>query len=154
MLTAIAATATSLNVTKELIKTALGVVKDAAARDAIIKIQTEFLAINSCFMQAQIEQQALIDVKKELEQKLIDRENWDADATNYELLEVSWGVRVYSEKSQQQDIYNRVWLCPNCFENKQKRTLQLHSRKTPYEYVCHHCKSSLMVRHFQKEEEV
>lgn len=146
MLPEIAAAATSLNVAKELIKTALGVVKDAAARDAIIKIQTEFLAINNSLLQAQISQQELINTKKELEQKLIDYEKWDADAPNYELLEVSLGVRVYSEKSQKQGIYERVWHCPNCFENKQKRILQLKSRTMPWEYVCHHCKSSFMVR--------
>ncbi|MDO9041220.1 MAG: hypothetical protein Q7U64_02610 [Desulfocapsaceae bacterium] len=43
MLPEIAAAATSLNVAKELIKCALGVVKDASARDAIIKIQTDTL---------------------------------------------------------------------------------------------------------------
>lgn len=147
MLTEIASAVASLNHAKELIKSALGVVKDTAARDAIIELQGTILSLHNSLFQAHLEQQALIDVKKELEQKLIDCENWNADAANYELLEVSFGVRVYSEKSQQQRIYDRVWLCPNCFESKQKRTLQLQRRRgTPWEYVCNHCKALFKVR--------
>jgi hypothetical protein len=90
---------------------------------------------------------------KGLEQKLIARENWDTEAAKYELLEVSFGVRVYSEKSQIQRIYDRIWLCPNCFESKQKQVLQLQHRKMPWEYICNHCKSSFMVRPIKDEEQ-
>ena len=137
---------TSLNTAKELMKATFGVVKDSATRDAITEINMQMYSLTESLLKAQIEYQTLIDVKKELEQKLLSYENWDAEAPNYELLEVSFGVHVYSEKSQQQRIYERVWLCPNCFENKQKRILQLQSRKMPWEYVCNHCKSSFMVR--------
>lgn len=79
----------------------------------------------------------------------ITAERWDKESSNYERLEVSFGVRVYSDKSQQQRIYDRVWLCPHCFEGKkEKMTLQLKSRRMPWEYVCSHCNTSLMVRPF------
>jgi len=146
MLSEITSAVVSLNAAKELLKTALEVVKDSAARNAIIELQVTLLSVNNSLLQTQIEHQALVDVKKELEKKLLDCENWNADAPNYELIEVSFGVRVYCDKSETQDVYKRIWFCPTCFENKKKKILQLQSRKSPMEYVCNHCNSTFRVR--------
>ena len=148
MLPEIAYSLTSLNTTKELVKAALGMAKDAATRDAISELNREIYSLTESLLKAQIEYQSLVDIKKQLEQDLVERDNWDTDAPDYELLEVSFGVRVYSHKSQTQRIYERVWLCPTCFDGKQKRILQLQCIKVPREYICNHCKTILMVRPF------
>jgi hypothetical protein len=142
---------TSLNTTKELMKSAFGMVKDSAARDAITEINIQMYSLTETLLKAQIEYQTLIDVKKELEQKLLNYEKWDAEAPNYELLEVSYGVRVYVEKSDQQRMYSKIWFCPTCFENRKKHVIQMQrSHPSPSEYVCNHCKSIFRVRHMNE----
>ncbi len=134
------------------IKSIADVATDASVQQKTVDLNNVIIPLQSAIMEMQAEHQDLIDIKNSLEQELMDYKNWDAEKSNYDLTEVSFGVRVYVEKSNEDNICNKLWLCPKCFEENKKSIIQLQkSHPQPSEYVCHFCKSLFRVRQLRQK---
>ncbi|MGR9099980.1 MAG: hypothetical protein ACU826_05370 [Gammaproteobacteria bacterium] len=129
------------------IKAIADVATDASVQQKTVELNNVIIPLQSAIMEMQAEHQNLIDVKNSLEQELLNYKNWDSEKSNYELKEVSFGVRVYVEKTGEDSVYNRMWLCPKCFHENKKGILQLQrAHPSPREYICHSCNSLFRVR--------
>ena len=91
-------------------------------------------------------QSALASRVDDLEKELVQLKNWEAEANNYEVLEVARGLFAYVAKGNVQPMHSAHKLCSNCFLQYKKSFLQ-ESRDTapPRHYVlsCDRCKSKL-----------
>ncbi len=129
------------------VKSIADIANETSVQEKTISLNNIIIPLQSAIMEMQTEHQKLIDVKNHLEQELINYKNWDSEKSNYILAEVSFGVRVYVEKSNEDNIYKRLWLCPKCFEENKKGILQLQKTyPNPREYICHLCDSLFLIR--------
>ena len=77
---------------------------------------------------------------KELEQELEHLKRWDAEAKNYEVLEVAHGVFAYVAKEQKQALQSAQKLCSNCFHQHIKSFLQqANDERRDRSLSCHRC---------------
>ncbi len=120
------------------ITSALKTVKDIETKEAIAGIQDSLLDVQSKLLTAQAQYEALAEVKRQLEQKIVEYEKWDAEAARYELKEIVRGMFVYSLRPDHAGSEPMHWLCPNCFQQHQKSVLTKPDVDF-LNYKCHRC---------------
>jgi hypothetical protein len=135
MIPEIAAAWSSTVAISKAIASALKTVKDAETKKAIAGIQDSLLDVQSKLLTAQSQYEALAEVKRELEQKIMQYEKWDSESTRYELKELAAGIFVYALKPDETRGEPLHWLCPNCFQQRQKSILE----KPGVDYLNYKC---------------
>ena len=124
------------------ITSALKTVKDIETKEAIAGIQDSLLDVQSKLLAAQSQYEALAEVKRQLEHKIVHYEKWDTDAARYALKEIAGGMFVYVLKPDHAAGEPIHWLCPNCFDAGKKSVFQRKNR----DYLnchCARCKSEI-----------
>jgi hypothetical protein len=112
---------------------------DLKSKEAIAGLQNGVLDLQAKVYAAQAKYQELADAKREMEEKLRAFEKWDSEATRYKLTALAPGILVYELKADQSHGEPEHYICPHCFERKQKSIL--HRPSTSHSsYVCHECK--------------
>jgi rubredoxin len=86
----------------------------------------------------------LTEVKRMAEAKLVAYENWDAEAAKYQLTDHGGGQLVMTLKNPQQDSAPSHWLCPNCFQKKEKSYLSRESLRK-IDFKCIRCGYSVCI---------
>lgn len=117
---------------------ALKAVKDVETKQAISAILDDVLDMQSKLFAAQAQYEALTEVKRELEQKLVEHEQWDAQSTHYEFTKLAEGMFVYALKPDQAAGQHVHWLCPHCFEDHKKSYL-MRTSVDKINYQCNTC---------------
>src|SRR5262245_45986914 len=112
----------------------------ADVREKAIELQTTIIALQNSIMGAQAQNQQLMAENERLKQELARAENWEAEAAKYKLLQPLSGSFVYALNDDQLTTQPYHWLCPRCFQNKQKFILQKNGR----EYTCPACKNLII----------
>jgi hypothetical protein len=128
----------SISTATKAIAALLKTVRDTETKQAISEIQDSLLDAQSKLLAAQSQYEALAEVKRQAEQKLMDYEKWDSEASRYKLTEIAPAIFVYVLKSDHAASEPSHWLCPNCFHQRQKSILS----KTAVDYTnykCHRC---------------
>jgi hypothetical protein len=138
MLAEITAAWTAIKAASEGIKALLNTVTNAETKKAISGIQDSLLEVQAKLLAAQAEYQTLTEVKHDLERKLVEHEKWDAEKARYRLQEVAGGTFVYVLKPENADGEPIHWLCPNCFQRREKSILTKPTVDN-LNYKCHRC---------------
>ena len=70
-----------------------------------------------------------------------DEREWKREKAKYQLVAPVRGVSVYVLKPEVETMDEPHWLCPTCFDHRQKKSiLQRHDRHVNrHAMVCHHC---------------
>lgn len=98
---------------------------DSAVTEKAIESQSAIISLQSAILTVQTHNQELLEENKGLKQKLIDAENWDAEAQKYALTKVGQSNCVaYALKPEYSDASEDHWLCPSCYQDKRKSILQ------------------------------
>jgi hypothetical protein len=116
----------------------LKTVQDVKTKQAIADILDALLDVQAKLSAAQSQYEALAEVKRKLEQKIVEYEKWDTEAARYKLQEIAKGIFVYVLQPDQAKGEPIHWLCPGCFQQHQKSILQ----KPGVDYLnykCHRC---------------
>jgi hypothetical protein len=100
------------------ISSALKTIKDVEVKQAVAGILDSVIDLQSKLLATQSQYEALAEVKRQLEQKIVEYEKWDADAARYKLQEVASGIFVYVLQADQAKGDPIHWLCPNCFQQR------------------------------------
>ena len=104
--------------------------------DSIINVQNDLLAIQSSY-------QTLLDSKGEIEKELMKLKDWETEKLNYSLKQISPGVFVYIMKETQDSPDKQYWLCTNCFDTKNIKSILQRRFATGDDVTCHSCKTNL-----------
>ena len=128
----------ALSVVTKLVKTAHQVSTQVEKNQVVIEMQDAILALQDRLHSVQAKIDELAEVKRKTEEKLVAYEQWDAEAAKYQLTDLRGGVLVMSLKPEHASTAPRHWLCPNCFEKRQKSYL-LKERDDFTEYKCKRC---------------
>ena len=88
---------------------------------------------------------------KELEQEIERLKSWEAEAKNYEALEVASGMFAYVAKDNNQPLQSAQKLCSNCFHQKIKSFLQQENEARPLlrSLSCHRCITKVVFRAYK-----
>jgi hypothetical protein len=132
---AVSAISGAVKIIAGILKTA----RDVETKTAISDILDSLLDAQSKLLTAQSQYEALAEVKRQLEQKIMEYEKWDAEAARYELKEIATGIFVYVLKPNHASGEPIHWLCPNCFQKREKSILGKPGVDW-LNYKCHRCK--------------
>ena len=133
----------SVKAITELTNLVLKAKVDNAVSAKALESQTALITLQSAMLSLQSEHEILQREKNELREELNNLLAWNSTAIQYQLTEICAGVFVYASNSRE-DMCPAHWLCPHCFENKQRSILQLDNKSTEgADYLCPRCKTIL-----------
>jgi len=138
MIADITAAWTAITAATKAVATALNTAQDAKTKQAITGIQDHLIDVQTKLLAAQSQYETLAEAKRQAEQKVIEYEKWDSESARYELRQLATGIFVYSLKTDHAQGESPHWLCPNCFQQRQKSILT----KPAVDYLnyeCHRC---------------
>lgn len=139
------------------LKAVTDIVKSLKNNSSEIKAQKDLLEVYSSLLELKEEiiimrdQYAeLASVKRDLEHKLAERNDWEQTKSRYKLHQIEQGIFVYALKPEFQGDEPLHYLCPACMEKGQKGIL---SKTSPgdYYYKCPICEWSFSTYHRGRE---
>lgn len=144
---------TALKAAMELVKAGKGVIEQAAMANALFEIQQRLMDTQGAALQILEEKTGLVKQVHDLETQLAAREDWKAEAENYELTQVAQGVSAWTEKRCEAKLVDAIKLCANCFSEKQKSILQMQHEHVNRERSlrCARCKDKIIFRYFSDQ---
>ena len=152
MLTEISAAFSSLKTATDIAKSLLALREAAQFNSQLADLLS---AVVDARLQAVAIQEAHTTVTsrvKELEQEIESLKSWEAEAKNYETLEVARGVFAYVAKDNNQPFQSAQKLCSNCFHQQIKSFLQQANEDRPNRSLsCHRCKSKVVFRGYKDD---
>jgi rubredoxin len=107
---------------------------------ALLELQAKLSA-----MQQKIDE--LTEAKRSAEAKLDEFSNWAKEAEKYQLSDLGGRANVMVCKPEFSSEAADHWLCPNCFEKKEKSYLQFEGSKgvALISYKCARCGYSILI---------
>lgn len=135
----------SLNIASKFIKDSIEKIKDDAVREKVEELLNAIIPLQSQIISLQAMNSASIQEKEVLEKKLSDIEDWQKEATRYELKALASGVYVYTIKETAKSSEPVHYLCAKCYQERKKSILQRISKTMMgVTYICHTCKSAIL----------
>ncbi len=145
MLEDVTAAIQSIGVLKTLVTAAIGLKNHNEFLVAISDANSKLMAAHSAALAAQEKEFSFAKRISELEQKIVQLENWESEAKRYQLKEVTVGVFAYVLKPGMEFGEPPHMLCANCFSKRQKGILQLRDQIIN-DYTCHNCNAHVHIR--------
>lgn len=134
-----AAAIAALSSAAKLAKGFVDLMRSAERQQILMEFNDQLLNAQNSLFKAQAKYEKLAKVKGDLERKLMEFENWEGEASRYELKELVPGILIYAMKAGMEKGEPAHYLCPHCFEKRQRSILSLPSPGWT-KYVCHQCK--------------
>lgn len=142
--TAIASAIGSIQSARDIAKTAIGL-RDAAVLQAKVSELTDaILAAQASALDAQSEQFALVQRVRDLEEKLVELETWEAEKQRYQLQDFGGGTFAYLLKEDMSGGEPPHRICAACYQKRHKSILQSDGQNYSGQdlYDCPECGTS------------
>jgi hypothetical protein len=147
MIAEISAGISSLKTAKELVQGLNSLKTEAALNEVKINLQSLILDAQQGLFAGQEAQSAAAERIRQLEQKLMEFENWTAESERYELADAGQGTMAYRLKPGMENGEPPHWLCATCFQDRKKSHLhkedQFPGRNTVLR--CMPCRTELII---------
>ena len=142
IITAINALKGATDITKGIIS-----VKSEADKTAIqLELNNKIIEAQQAIFDINEEREKLLNKVRLLEEQMSSFDSWKVEKERY-ILKSPWPgrpVRVYHLKKSHSNGEEPVWLCPNCFQNKQKYILNTNqNRGERVHLICSKCKTKI-----------
>jgi hypothetical protein len=145
-MTAIGGMAISLRSAVEITKAMIDVRDANLIQTKAFELTREIIAAQSYALEAMATQSNLLTSKRELEEKISKLETWNTEKGRYQLKNIQTGVTVYALKEGMENGEEPHYLCPTCYNRRQKSILQreTHAMGRAVMQVCHECGTELI----------
>jgi DNA-directed RNA polymerase subunit M/transcription elongation factor TFIIS len=142
--TLIASTQTAVNIAKGL----TSVYVDDKVKERTSELLSILLSVQGDALTMQSKHQDLLQLKNNIEQRMLEFENWSKMERQYELKDVAPHIFLYSYKKTDNDTTPHHYICPKCYQDRKTYILQLHyDGDSSTEYICNSCKNIFKIRH-------
>ena len=115
---------------------------DYSVKEKTFDLLTKLMDIQSLLISAK---ERIIELENEKKQK----EDWDAESSNYELISPTPGSFIYRIKSSEKGDKPTIYLCPGCHNDKKKSVLQFQKMVSTVSgnalMVCNSCQSTYQI---------
>ena len=108
----------------------------------VAALQASLIKAQSSVLEIQKEYKSLIASKAALEQQVVQLKDWSEEKKNYKLLQVSWGVYVYTYTQSVNATDDRHCLCHACFNDNKKSILTIESQPAGEVGRCSRCNAT------------
>jgi hypothetical protein len=140
----IAAAISAVTLGKELVKLVIKRKIDTAIHEKALELNAAVASLQSEYLDLLSRYQNSLREADHLKQQLINMENWQVEKAKYSLSEIAPSVFVYAIKDNQRAGEPPHWLCPQCYEQKQKSILQRCAKTIEgTTYQCLNCKAEV-----------
>lgn len=142
------AAASSLKAVSDIAAAILDLRDEAKIRIKVMELQRAIIDAQSRTLSAQTDGLAQVSRIRELEQRVVELENWATEKERYELHQVKDGVFTYMLKESMQNGEPPHQICAKCYQDCIKSILQqehLLIGRT-HVLVCHRCGSELITQ--------
>jgi hypothetical protein len=146
-MTAITGLATSLRSAVEITKAMKDIHDANLIQTKVFELTREILSAQTCALDANTAQTALLEENRGLRDKVAKLETWQAEKTRYQLTEVGEGLTAYTLKPGLEHGEPKHVICANCFQDGIKSVLQTETRFPGRceVLVCHRCGADLYI---------
>lgn len=144
-MTAIGGIAASLNAATQIAKKLVGVRDFNLLGEAVLKLQGEIMSAQAAALTAQSDQFTLLQQIRELERRVADFEAWETEKKRYELVELFGRSLAYVVKESMRGAEPLHYLCPTCYQKRQKSLMQGITAIGMRSLKCHACE--LIIEH-------
>lgn len=149
MLAEISAGVGSLKAAFDIAKGLNAANSQVAINDVKIALQQHIIEGQNALAAAGAAEAAATQRIRELEQKLMEMENWEREAERYELKEFPTGAFAYVLKDSEAGSEPQHRICPRCYQDRHKAILQTTAKHRGGEKVeCLRCKAELKLADF------
>ena len=126
---------------------------DAAKRNSLlIEFQQAIIQANSITATEQARNSSLVARNQELEAECVRLKDWQAEASKYELVQISTGVFACLQKQRVGVFQSIEKLCCNCFNQGIKSPLQQSIEEMRRKGLnCHRCKSKMVFNSYEDQ---
>jgi hypothetical protein len=125
-LAAIAATMTSINAAKDIVKAIVSLNTIAEVNQKAIELQNIIIDLQGRIFEIQQSHSAI-------ENELVEINNWEKNtANNYHLYEPYSGKFIYASNEPMKNNEPAHWICPNCYKDRIKSILQTERKDIHY----------------------
>ena len=147
------AAATSLSAASEITKAILGMREEAKIHAKVIELRAAIMDAQSSTLSAQASSLAQIGRIRELEQRIVQMENWEREKQRYQLHQVRPGVLTYTLKQGMEAGEPPHQLCAKCYQDGIKSILQEEQLAVGRTHLllCHRCDSELITQGLRQE---
>jgi hypothetical protein len=122
MITELSAGIAGLKTVADLAALVLKMNVDAAVKQKAEESNFAIINAQSLMLELQVQYQELLSQKNEIEKRLVEIEDWNVKAANYELKEMA-GVFFFALKADQETPTPAHWLCCGCYQKRQEGIL-------------------------------
>lgn len=119
----------------DIAKSLVGVRDQTVLQSQLIDLQQKILDAQASTTSARAEQDALQEQCRLLQRRIDELEDWNVESAGYSLRAVAPGVLVYAPN----DSGVAHFLCPTCFNSKQKSIIQKTQATRHGEFYIHRC---------------
>lgn len=145
MVTEIASALASLKAASDIIKGFNSLKVDVAVKEKSSELLGIIISLQSHILSIQSEYGGLLDSKSKIEKELVEFKNLIADKSNYVLVEVAPGLLAYSQKKDSNSREPKHYLCQNCFDTKNQKSVLQRKYAEHNDLVCNSCKSTFRI---------
>src|SRR5687768_14992980 len=118
---------------------------DAAVTQKAMELTDSIISLQEIILRLSSQNSLLLQEKKNIEDKLMQLEKWDATAAKYQLKEVVPGLFVYSYERNIDSTTPSHWICTHCYELRKKSILQRKAQDLEGTiYECPSCRASFI----------
>ncbi|MFA5804713.1 MAG: hypothetical protein WC879_08710 [Melioribacteraceae bacterium] len=139
MLNEITTALASLKAASDIIKGFNSLQVDVAVKEKSSELFNIIITLQSNILSMQSEYGELLESKNNIEKELVELKKLVSDKSNYELVQIDTGIFAYTQKSDSNAGNPKHYLCQNCFDNKNYKSIL--QRKFPLEpqVICYSC---------------
>lgn len=142
MITEITSALTSLKAAADIIKGFNSLKVDVAVKEKSSELLGLIISLQSHILSIQSEYGELLDFKGRIEKELMDLKSFLIDKKNYVLVEIAPGILAYSLNSEIKTNEPEHYLCQNCFDTKNQKSILQRKYADHKDLICNSCKST------------
>ena len=121
--------------------------KAAAINEVKVALTQHIIEAQQALTAAGIAQANAAETIRDLEKRIVQFENWDAERERYELADAGQRSFAYRLKPEMENGQPAHWICPHCYERREKSIMR-HEKTSEgrCEFLaCHPCGLELVV---------
>src|ERR1035441_8901203 len=135
----IASFVTALGHATNILKAAIDARDESKRREALSELTGAMTEVNARQLAVQQNQLALLQENEALKKQIAAYDEWEKQKKCYSLRTVGSGGFVYAFNPAEQTSDPPHWLCPNCYERRDKSILQFAAMETGDTGKCWRC---------------
>ena len=134
------------------LKSAIDIIKgfnslelDVAVKEKSVELLNIIISLQSNMLSVQSEYGKLLDSKSEIEKELKELKNNIAEKSKYILVEVAPGILAYTSKETINSSEPKHYLCQNCLDNKNQKSVLQRKYTDHKDLICNLCKTTYRI---------